>query len=360
MVECRRLGGGRRTPVITSRKAFTLIELLIVIAIIAILSVVVILVLNPAELLRQSRDATRLSDMATLVTALNLYTTNQSTGSLGSSSVVYVSIADPSATSTAGDQCQGLGLTPLPTGYTYHCAASSTIKNVNTLGWMPVAFSAVSGGPPIGNLPIDPTNQTSSNLFYTYTPGTTQYELMALLESSKYQPQAQSDGGYNPAIYEAGTNLATASFSRTVWQNIGDFENSNNGFVTYNGGTQSATMVYGSVTGSYAESVQGTSILAAGNYGGIASLSFPALTVGQKYTLSFYAKAITTPATVFISNQSGGGDQTCFSFSTTFTTLWQPYAITCNLDAVKARLYFWTTTASGQFAIDDLQVIPTP
>jgi prepilin-type N-terminal cleavage/methylation domain-containing protein len=36
---------------------FTLIELLVVIAILAIIAVVVILTLNPAELLRQSRDA---------------------------------------------------------------------------------------------------------------------------------------------------------------------------------------------------------------------------------------------------------------------------------------------------------------
>ncbi len=45
--------------------AFTLVELLVVIAIIAILAVEVTLTLNPAQLLAQSRDATRISDMAT-------------------------------------------------------------------------------------------------------------------------------------------------------------------------------------------------------------------------------------------------------------------------------------------------------
>ena len=53
------------------RKGFTLIELLIVIAVIAILAVIVVLTLNPAELLRQSRDADRLSDMATLAALCN-------------------------------------------------------------------------------------------------------------------------------------------------------------------------------------------------------------------------------------------------------------------------------------------------
>src|ERR1035441_6029718 len=41
---------------------------------------------------------------------------------------VYVSIPDPTATTTLGDQCQGLGLLSLPTAYTYHCAASSTFR----------------------------------------------------------------------------------------------------------------------------------------------------------------------------------------------------------------------------------------
>jgi prepilin-type N-terminal cleavage/methylation domain-containing protein len=45
---------------------FTLIELLVVIAIIAILAVVVVLTLNPVQLLAESRDANRVSDMATL------------------------------------------------------------------------------------------------------------------------------------------------------------------------------------------------------------------------------------------------------------------------------------------------------
>ena len=52
-----------------SRKAFTLIELLVVIAIIAILAVVVVLTLNPAALLQQSRDSSRLSDMQTITSS---------------------------------------------------------------------------------------------------------------------------------------------------------------------------------------------------------------------------------------------------------------------------------------------------
>ena len=80
-----------------SRSGFTLIELLVVIAIIAILAVVVILTLNPAQLLAQSRDANRVSDMATLNSAINLYETDQggSSGySLGTVSTSYISVPD--------------------------------------------------------------------------------------------------------------------------------------------------------------------------------------------------------------------------------------------------------------------------
>jgi prepilin-type N-terminal cleavage/methylation domain-containing protein len=99
------------------RRGFTLIELLVVIAIIAILAVVVVLTLNPAELLRQSRDSNRVSDMATLTSALNLYNTDQggaTSYNMGSINTVYVSLPDPAATSTAGTNCSTMGLPTLP------------------------------------------------------------------------------------------------------------------------------------------------------------------------------------------------------------------------------------------------------
>jgi prepilin-type N-terminal cleavage/methylation domain-containing protein len=197
------------------RKGFTLIELLVVIAIIAILAVVVVLTLNPAELLRQSRDSNRVSDMSTLNSAINLYTTDQSGASsfsLGSSSVVYVSIPDPSATSTVGDQCQGLGLISLPSTYMYHCAASSTFKSINGSGWIPVNLTNLSSGSPISNLPADPINQSSSRLYYTYTTNGSQFEVTAPMESQKYQlggsnDQISGDGGPLATVYEKGSQL---------------------------------------------------------------------------------------------------------------------------------------------------------
>ena len=196
------------------RSAFTLIELLVVIAVIAILAVVVVLVLNPAELLRQSRDSNRASDMATLNNTLGIYSTDQSGTSgfsLGSSSVVYVSIPDPTAP-IAGNQCQGLGLITLPATYTYHCAASSTFRNVNGTGWIPVNLASTTTGAPLGALPVDPMNTSSSRFYYTYITNGTNYEVTSVMESQKYgvggsNDVISSDGGPLASVYEKGSKL---------------------------------------------------------------------------------------------------------------------------------------------------------
>jgi prepilin-type N-terminal cleavage/methylation domain-containing protein len=169
------------------RKAFTLIELLVVIAIIAILAVVVVLTLNPAEMLRQARDANRLSDLATINSAVNFYATDQSGSSgfsLGNASSVYVSLPDTSST------CANLGLpTTTPSGINYACVVATSSRNINSTGWLPVNLSLISSGSPLGALPVDPTNQSSSGLYYTYYGNGTQFEATALFESAKNKAQ---------------------------------------------------------------------------------------------------------------------------------------------------------------------------
>jgi prepilin-type N-terminal cleavage/methylation domain-containing protein len=190
-----------------SSSAFTLIELLVVIAIIAILAVVVVLTLNPAQLLAQSRDANRVSDMATLNSAIGLYQIDSGgTGSLGTSSIVYTSLSDTSFT------CGNLNLPILPSGYTYNCTNSTSTRNINTSGWIPINFQTISSGAPFGSLPVDPTNTSSSRLYYTYDTNGSQYEVTASMESSKYKlggsnDVISSDGGTLASVYEKGTGL---------------------------------------------------------------------------------------------------------------------------------------------------------
>ncbi len=190
---------------LSSRASFTLIELLVVVAIIAILSVFVIITINPAELLKQGRDSQRVSDIATINSALNLYQVDNTSGSLGVASTTYISIPDPTATSTAGTQCQGLGLPSLPSGWTYHCPASSTYRNTDGTGWIPVNFSSISYGSPLGSLPVDPTNTSSSGYYYTYTPGGS-WQLTATPESQKTRTNTNQTNSLTGAITQ-GSDL---------------------------------------------------------------------------------------------------------------------------------------------------------
>jgi len=196
------------------RSGFTLIELLIVIAIIAILSVVVILALNPTEMQRRGRDAGRLSDMDTLVHALNLYQQDQATlgksGFLGAATVLYVSLPDPSLSSNQTSTCTSLGLPTPPAGYTYQCAAPQSYRANNGNGWLPINFAGMSIGAPLGQLPTDPVNVSSTGLYYTYTTNGSQYELTSLFESTLYKNQYAQNYPIPdyPEVYAKGSNLA--------------------------------------------------------------------------------------------------------------------------------------------------------
>ncbi|MFA6495288.1 MAG: FISUMP domain-containing protein [Candidatus Paceibacterota bacterium] len=174
----------------SSPKSFTLIELLIVIGILAVLVAAVVVVLNPSELLAQARDANRLSELSASNSAINLYTQDAGGSvSLGSAGTTYVSIPDPTATTSAGSNCSSLGF-PL-TGY--HCAGPNFYRNTNGTGWIPVNFSTMSVGSPLATLPADPVNVTTSGKYYRYTTdGLTSWALSAVSESTKYSPQAAS------------------------------------------------------------------------------------------------------------------------------------------------------------------------
>jgi len=187
------------------RGSFTLIELLVVIAIVAILSAVVIITLNPAELLKQSRDSNRLSDLNTLNKALALYEVDVVGGTLGATSTVYVSLPDTSAT------CANLGLPTLPVGYQYGCVTEANLRKTDGSGWIPVDLTQISSNTPLGSLPTDPVNATSSGLYYTYVPGGS-YEVNGSMESNKYKMAGSSDkvskdGGDATALFELGSNI---------------------------------------------------------------------------------------------------------------------------------------------------------
>jgi prepilin-type N-terminal cleavage/methylation domain-containing protein len=188
-----------------NNKSFTLIELLIVIAILALLMSIIILTLNPAEMLKKTRDTKRISNLKSINNALGIFQATRPTASIGTANIVYISIPDSSST------CANLGLPVLP-GYTYQCSTTANYKKTDGTGWIPVNFNNLDIGSPISSLPIDPTNTTSTGLYFTYVIGGS-WELRALMESTD-QDQAISDGDTYPGLYSVGSTLNLTPGSR--------------------------------------------------------------------------------------------------------------------------------------------------
>jgi len=220
-------------------QSFTLIELLVVIAILAILAVAVVLVLNPVELIKESRDTTRIEDLTIINKALSLIQVDQPNASFGSSTTVYVSIP----WTTTSTNCSNLGLPTLPSGYAYGCAPTSTYQRADGTGWIPVDFTSFSAGAPFSKLPADPVNATSSGLYYTYIPGGS-WKLTALFESADQAPKAKSDGGVDPAVYEQGSSLSLAPFVRGL-AGYWDFEEGSGSTAADSSGNGNTGTLYG-------------------------------------------------------------------------------------------------------------------
>lgn len=213
-------------------QGFTLLELLIVIAIIAILSVVLILVLDPAETLKKSRDTQRMSDLSTVKTALGLYSTSTSSpimagttnlGCKGDTSVTTWKVGeDRIYYSYPSDGAVISDLTLDGQNFTSSFGPKQ-VTNANSgltdgTGWLPVNLNSLSGGSPISNFPVDPVNSVTvggvSNTDFTYRYACLEkklkYEIDAILESTSYSVddnKMAKDGGNNPSYYEVGTDL---------------------------------------------------------------------------------------------------------------------------------------------------------
>lgn len=169
-------------------KGFTLVELLIVVAILAILSTATVLILNPAQILQETRDTQRINDLGAVSSAISLY---------------LATAAAP--TFTTAFNCT-VGVAP-HAGDTGTCVTNAVRTTTGTAGWVNFDLSLSSGGSPLAVLPLDPTQ--SATLFYVFrVDGTTsKFELNANMESAaKAALYEGSDGGDNAGAYEIGTD----------------------------------------------------------------------------------------------------------------------------------------------------------
>ena len=184
----------------SSPKGFTLLELLIVIGVLAILATATLLVLNPIEILRQSRDSTRISDLNSLKNAISVYITGVADPDLDGGTTSCATLCYVNASSVTSN-CGGRHGTKTTT--------EDSTRGVDASGWIPVDFTDIPGGSPIAVLPIDPTN--SSTYFYSYACDSTNttFELNTVFESVKYTTTEDydgNDGGNSATVYEVGTD----------------------------------------------------------------------------------------------------------------------------------------------------------
>ena len=150
-----------------SRKSFTLIELLVVIAIIIILAAAVLIAINPLGMMQKGRDATRLSDIATMRDAINV---TLAAGIVPADTAMRDSFTD-------GRNCAG---------------GAADWVNINLCDYL-------------GSLPVDPTN--NADFQYQYAASGGKYELRVKLEHSDNQTKMTTDGGDDDGWYEMGTSL---------------------------------------------------------------------------------------------------------------------------------------------------------
>lgn len=192
------------------RLAFTLIELLIVIGVVATLATITILVLNPAEMLKQGRDVKRISEIATINDALSLAVAQNPSVSLGAPNTLYISLPDTTSTCTSWLPY----LPPLSgSGWQYRCVTADNLRKNDGTGWLPVNFSGLPTSP-FANLPSDPVNSAQQGLFYSYAINGSKWEINADMESVKYKWGGEKDvesgdSGNTIVLYEKGSDLLT-------------------------------------------------------------------------------------------------------------------------------------------------------
>jgi hypothetical protein len=173
---------------------------LIILGILAILSSLYVQYAKPylAEKKLEKMDAVRIHNLDTLDSLIKSAVSASSTSYIGASSTIYISIPSDDQT------CSNLDLPFVPDGWSYHCVSTSTLRNTDGTGWLPINLSTE-----FTQLPVDPVNNTRELNYFRYIASSTdEYSLSCALESKKMLAlKALRDTGVDNTLYELGSNL---------------------------------------------------------------------------------------------------------------------------------------------------------
>lgn len=181
-----------------SNKGFTLIELVIVIAILAILGTAVFLNLRPGELLGDSRNSTRKSDLAALTTAISKGVATGDIVLVAQNQGAY----DINSTSVSGSATAFLNN---GTGYIKFTTQPNSRFELSKLPADPQNGGTYTCVNQDGKTDCATTAANGSTYKIVYCSNGTDFELNTYLEGA---PQEMlNDGGDDAAAYETGTSL---------------------------------------------------------------------------------------------------------------------------------------------------------
>jgi hypothetical protein len=154
------------------------------------------------DVFRKSRDSKRINDLQLLDTALKTILSTERNINLGEENVIYTSLPDSSST------CGSYNLIPLFSPYSYRCQTSQNYLKVDGNGWLPVNFT-LGKILMVSVLPIDPLN--NKDYFYAYQVIQGRYKLTARFENKTNISKMANDGGFEPTLYEVGSDLFITS-----------------------------------------------------------------------------------------------------------------------------------------------------
>jgi prepilin-type N-terminal cleavage/methylation domain-containing protein len=181
-----------------NNKGMTFVEILVVIGVISILFASFFYIWNTMDIFRKSRDSKRINDLQLLDSALKTLLSTERNINLGEENIIYTSLPDSSST------CGSYNLLPLFSPYSYRCQTSQNYLKIDGNGWLPVNFT-LGKILTISVLPIDPLN--NKDYFYAYQVRYGRYKLTARFETQTNISKMANDGGFEPTLYEVGSDL---------------------------------------------------------------------------------------------------------------------------------------------------------